>query len=83
MATRWRWLALAGALKAGAWIDRNGNARPSLDLVAAQVLAVYGLAKKRKAATDAGNTKQPPGQPGADGGAAVGDPGAAWLRGEG
>ena len=38
-------LALAGTLKPGAWIDREGNARPSLDMVAAQVLTVYGLTK--------------------------------------
>lgn len=40
-------VALAGTLKPGAWIDREGSARPSVDLVAAQVLTVYGLAKKR------------------------------------
>lgn len=42
-------LALAGTLKPGAWTDREGNARPSLDMVAAQVLTVYGLKKKRDA----------------------------------
>lgn len=42
-------LALAGTLKPGAWIDRDGNAKPSLDLVAAQVLTTYGLKKKREA----------------------------------
>lgn len=46
-------LALAGTLKPGAWIDREGNARPSLDMVAAQVLTVYGLTKKRKASAEA------------------------------
>jgi single-stranded DNA-binding protein len=40
-------VALAGTLKPGAWIDREGNARPSLDLVASQVLTAYGLKKKR------------------------------------
>lgn len=43
-------LALAGTLKPGAWIDREGNARPSLDLVAAQVLTLYGLKRRRAAA---------------------------------
>lgn len=43
-------LALAGTLKPGAWIDRDGNARPSLDLVAAQVLTLYGLKRRRAAA---------------------------------
>lgn len=75
-------VALAGTLKAGAWTDRDGNARPSLDLVAAQVLTVYGLAKKRKASTDTGNAQHAPGQHGADGGAADSGPDDAWLRGE-
>ncbi len=39
-------LALAGTLKPSAWIDRDGNARPSLDLVAAQVLTLYGLKRE-------------------------------------
>jgi putative DNA primase/helicase len=43
-------LALAGTLKPGAWTDREGNARPSLDVVATQVLTVYGLKKKREPA---------------------------------
>jgi single-stranded DNA-binding protein len=43
-------LALAGTLKPGAWIDRDGNARPSLDLVAAQVMTLYGLKRRRAAA---------------------------------
>ena len=51
-------LALAGTLKPGAWIDREGNARPSLDLVAAQVLTVYGLKKKREAVAQAGERPQ-------------------------
>lgn len=51
-------LALAGTLKPGAWTDREGNARPSIDVVAAQVLTVYGLKKKRDAAK-AGERQQP------------------------
>ena len=42
-------VALAGTFKPGAWIDREGNARPSLDIVAAQVLTLYALKKKREA----------------------------------
>ena len=56
-------VALAGTLKPGAWIDRDGNARSTLDLVAAQVLTVYALAKKRKASTEADNAQHHPGQP--------------------
>ena len=43
-------LAMAGTLKPGAWIDREGNARPGLDLVAAQVMTLYGLKRRRAAA---------------------------------
>lgn len=46
-------LALAGTLKPGAWTDREGNARSSVDMVAAQVLTVYGLKKKRDASGQA------------------------------
>jgi len=59
-------LALAGTLKAGAWIDREGAARPSLDMVAAQVLTVYGLKKKREAAQDGVRQKAPPINPPGD-----------------
>ena len=78
-------VAMTGPLKAGAWIDRDGNARPSLDLVAAQVLTVYGLAKKRKASTEAGNAQQHASQPTTttgNNGAADSGPDDAWLRGE-
>lgn len=57
-------LALAGTLKPGAWTDREGNARPSVDMVAAQVLTVYGMRKKRDAIGRAGEHpphKAPPG----------------------
>jgi len=43
-------VALAGTLKPGAWIDREGSARPSLDMVAASAMTLYGLKKKRAAA---------------------------------
>ena len=75
-------VALAGTLKAGAWTYCDGNARPSLDLVAVQVLTVYGLAKKRKASADTGSAQHAPSQRGADGGAADSGQDDAWLRGE-
>lgn len=53
-------LALAGTLKVGVWTDREGNARPSLDLVAAQVMTLYGLKKRRTAAgADEPHARQP------------------------
>lgn len=51
-------LALAGTLKPGAWIDRDGNARPSLDLVAAQVMTLYGLKRRRAAAAGAAESQE-------------------------
>lgn len=58
-------LALAGTVKPGAWVDREGNPKPSLDMVAAQVLTVYGLKKKRETIGQAGERpprQQPPGE---------------------
>lgn len=43
-------LAVAGTYKPSAWIDRDGNARPGGDLIAGQVMSLYGLARRRKAA---------------------------------
>jgi single-stranded DNA-binding protein len=55
-------LALAGTLKPGAWIDRDGNARPGLDLVAAQVLTLYGLKRRRAAAAGEPEPQERPAQ---------------------
>jgi hypothetical protein len=75
-------VALAGTLTPKVWIDRDGNARPALDLVAAQVLTAYGLGKKRTAVRAADEpapdrTTAPAGRGGErdDG---LGDP---WLNG--
>lgn len=74
-------LALAGTLKPGAWTDRDGNARASLDIVAAQVLTVYGLKKKRDA-VQAGDHRQqstePRQHPAAEDFGAAGD----WTQGD-
>lgn len=42
-------VALAGELTPGAWIDRDGNARPSLDVRAHAVLTPYHVRRKREA----------------------------------
>ncbi|MDD2729296.1 single-stranded DNA-binding protein [Malikia sp.] len=42
-------VALAGTLKVGTWTAKDGTARPSLDLVASNVLSVYSITKKRRA----------------------------------
>ncbi|MDB5931229.1 MAG: hypothetical protein JWR60_2936 [Polaromonas sp.] len=42
-------VALAGTLTPKAWIDKEGTARPALDLVASHVLTAYHVTRKRKA----------------------------------
>jgi single-stranded DNA-binding protein len=42
-------LAAAGKLKVGVWAPPGGEPRPNLDMVAAQVLTVYHLERRRKA----------------------------------
>jgi single-stranded DNA-binding protein len=42
-------VALAGSLTPKAWTDREGTARPALDLVASQVLSAYHVTRRRKA----------------------------------
>lgn len=46
-------VALSGTVKPEAWTDRDGNTRPSLSMVAAQVLTLYGLKKRRAAVAGA------------------------------
>lgn len=48
-------VSLSGALTPKAWTDKNGDARPSLDLVAHAVLSVYHIQRKRRAMTKDGN----------------------------
>ncbi len=47
-------VALAGMLTPKVWTDREGNARPTLDIVAAQVLSAYHVTRKRKGVTSEG-----------------------------
>ncbi len=42
-------VALAGTLTPKAWTDREGQPRPVLDMVAAQVLTAYHVKRKRTA----------------------------------
>lgn len=41
-------VALAGSLTVRTWIDKKGELRPSLDMVANQLLTSYHLSRKRK-----------------------------------
>lgn len=47
-------VSLSGALSPKVWTDRNGEARPSLDLVAHAVLTTYHVTRKRKAVSNLG-----------------------------
>lgn len=76
-------VALAGELKLTAWVDREGNARPSADLVVAQVLTTYAAKKKRAAVAaaagaEAAQASTPKPQPAESG---FGGEDDAWLRG--
>ncbi len=42
-------VALAGSITPKVWTDKQGNSRPSLDMVAAQVLTPYHVQRKRRA----------------------------------
>jgi hypothetical protein len=42
-------LTLSGALTPKVWTDKQGNHRPSLDLVAAQVMTAYHVSAKQAA----------------------------------
>ena len=52
-------VALAGTLKPGVWVDRQGQARPSLDMTAAQVLTVYHLKRRRAAVAQDDDSASP------------------------
>ena len=54
-------VSLAGTLTPKVWTDREGQARPSLDMVASQVLSAYQVKRKREAAgTSAAGGAEPP-----------------------
>jgi single-stranded DNA-binding protein len=45
-------VAIAGELSPKVWTDKEGAARPSLDLVAHQVLSEYHVTRKRQAMSE-------------------------------
>lgn len=47
-------VSLCGSLKVGVWTDRQGDARPTIDVTASKVLTTYSVAKRRKAMSPAG-----------------------------
>lgn len=66
-------VALAGTLSAKAWTDRDGNARPSPDLIANQLLTVHHAKRKREAMRPRGEAASAGLDDGAD----------AWPEGSG
>lgn len=65
-------VALTGTLTPKAWVDRSGDAKPALDMVAHAVLTAYHVKRKRNAIQgmqrqpDAANSAEP-GRPTYDG----------------
>jgi single-stranded DNA-binding protein len=55
-------VALAGSLTPKAWTDREGIARPALDLVASQVLTIYHVTRRRRALERKPHDQTPPQQ---------------------
>ncbi len=45
-------VAIAGTLTPRVWTDKQGTARPALDMTATQVLTTYHVTRKRKAVAD-------------------------------
>ena len=48
-------VAMAGSLTPKAWTDKEGQARPALDMQVQQVLSTYHLQKKRRQVQDTTN----------------------------
>jgi single-stranded DNA-binding protein len=53
-------VAAAGELAVKVWTDREGKARPSLDLLAHAITTSYHVARKRKAAAGKDEPADPP-----------------------
>lgn len=64
-------VALAGTLTPKAWVDRAGEAKPALDLVAHAVLTAYHVKRKRAAVQGEGNSAERSGSRPANGGRPV------------
>lgn len=58
-------VAVAGSVKLGAWVDRDGNAKPNVNMVVSQVLTVYHLKRRREAVQGGGEpgAADPPAPP--------------------
>lgn len=52
-------VALTGSLTPKVWTDRDGQSRPALDMVAAHVMSLYRLKKKRQMVQQDGGEIEP------------------------
>ncbi|CAJ0797235.1 single-stranded DNA-binding protein [Ralstonia holmesii] len=52
-------VSLSGSLTPKAWMDRNGETRPALDMVAHAVLTAYHVKRKRQAVQGDGEADKP------------------------
>lgn len=59
-------VALAGTLSVSTWTNRDGVAKPSIDLVASNLLTVHHIRKRRQAMEPAQDTGHQPRQPAGD-----------------
>ncbi|MGE8320833.1 MAG: single-stranded DNA-binding protein [Comamonas sp.] len=50
-------VALSGSLTPKVWVDREGQHRPSLDMVVHQVLTAYHVTRKRRAMQPSGESQ--------------------------
>ena len=60
-------VALSGTLTPKVWTDRNGDAKPALDMVAHAVLTAYHVKRKRAAMQDSNDDERGSGRPAMDG----------------
>lgn len=52
-------LSLTGSLTPKVWTDKQGNHRPSLDLIASQVISVHDVGRRSGATSDPGQQDLP------------------------
>lgn len=48
-------IAMTGTLTAKVWVDKQGQPKPALDLIAQQVMTPYHVTRKRKAVANEGH----------------------------
>lgn len=59
-------IAMTGTLTAKVWVDKQGQPKPALDLIAQQVMSPYQVTRRRKAVSNEVNQVNEGHQPGDD-----------------